>query len=66
MVGHSDHGGPTREPKLGLVFPWEPGRGGEGWLGWERAGFRIGKDKDRGSALEHNHGHCDLPTEKGT
>lgn len=43
--------GLIREFKLGLFFLWELGRGGEGWLGWERVGFRIGKDKERGFVL---------------
>lgn len=57
--------GPTREPKPGLFLPWEPGRGGEGWLDWERAGFRIGKDKERGSALGITMGIVTCPMEKG-
>ena len=40
-------------------------KSGEGWLGWERAGFRIGKDKDRGSALGITMGIVTCPMEKG-
>lgn len=57
--------GPTREPKPGLFLPWEPGRGGEGWLDCERAGFRIGNDKERGSALGITMGIVTCPMEKG-
>ena len=57
--------GLTRETKPGLFLPCEPGRGGDGWLDWERAGFKIGKDKERGSALGITIGIVTCPIEKG-